>query len=121
MQLDYGLIFTLDNQKKFYQGPDDIITSKKTIAKKYVDAILSIENGKRFDGYIKVTINTGPNNYEPYPKNFKLVIDVLNHLKCTTVLQDSEPKKKTKGKYIIVKLNEEQETDLNNLKALCSK
>lgn len=121
MKLKYGLIFTLNDQEKFYQGPDNVLTVKKTIAKKYIDAVMSIENGKRFDGYIKVTKNDGPDYYELYPKDFKNVIDVLNHLKATTILQDDEPKKKTKGKYIIVELSKEQEAELNELKALCSK
>ena len=118
-KIDYGFIYEYNGEQYCTKGYANVLTTKNTIAKRYINTILSMENGKRFDGYVKLQRPDEPESIMPYPKEFKDVLTVLNYLKVKTYLIDEQPKKKTKGKYIIVKLNAEQENKLNELKALC--
>ena len=116
-----GLIFTANgNQTSLIQGCTSIITKSGKVAKKFADTVLKLENGQKIYGYVKPIKEIGkPNYYKPWPVDFEKVITVLNYLGASSTLIDEEPNKKTKGKYVVVQLSDEQEAKLGKLKSLC--
>ena len=120
MKKTVGFTFTLNGIKRTMSIRDCVITQSGKIAKKYEDTLLTIENGKKIYGYIKpITRTNSLNEFELYPKEFNKAITLLTTLGIATTLIDEEPKKKTKGKFIIVDLSPEQEDEINKLKSLC--
>lgn len=110
-----GLTITINDNEAFqYNSLESVLTKKGNIVAKYKDAILNIKNGQKIEGYFKMSPKPSL-----YPKSFENTMKVLSYLGVSSTLIDQEPNKKTKGKYVIVKLSEEQETELNRLKALC--
>lgn len=116
-----GLIFTTNgNQTSLIQGYTSIITKSGKVAKKFTNTVLKLENGQKIYGYVKPIKEIGkPIYYKPWPVDFEKVITVLNYLGASSTLIDEEPNKKTKGKYVVVQLSEEQEAKLGKLKSLC--
>ena len=121
MNKEHGFVFYIKGDKKTtFPGHPSVVTEKGTIGKMFVNTILSLENGQRIDGYVKPIREDGEIvEYEFCPRQFKLVLNVLNELKAYSELIDEDPKSRTKGKYIIVNLTPEQEAELQRLKALC--
>lgn len=98
-----------------------ILTKAGKVLKELQETVLSLENGKKIYGYIKITPQEDKLPYcEPYPKEFKKAITVLSYLGASAELIDEAPNKKTKDKYIMVTLTPEQEAELQKLKTLCN-
>ena len=98
-----------------------ILTKTGKVYKDLQETVLSIENGKRIDGYVKIIPQYNKMGYvELYPKAFEKAIKVISYLGATVEHIDERPDTKTKGKYVIVKLTPEQEAELQKLKALCN-
>ena len=114
-----GLTFSINDFEICIHLGDTIVTQKGTVAEKYKSTVLSLENGQKLEGYVKVIGDGYMPDFEFYPKEFKKAITVLSYLGVNSTLIDEEPKKKTKGKFVKVKLAPEQENKLNQLKALC--
>ena len=116
-----GLSFTFnDCEFVFSQHSGAIITQKGKVSKMFRNTIISLENGQKLNGYVKPIYEEGkPIDFELYPTEFKKAMNVLFYLGVSSELIDEEPKKKTKGKYVIVKLSDEQEAELKKLKSLC--
>lgn len=114
-----GLIFTLNsNQTSLIQGCTSIVTKNGKVAKKFADTVLKLENGQKIYGYVKEIKHNGI-TYVPYPQDFEKAVTVLTYLGVSSTLIDEEPNKKTKGKYVVVQLSDEQEVKLGKLKSLC--
>ncbi|MBQ7906799.1 MAG: hypothetical protein IJ309_02365 [Clostridia bacterium] len=90
----------------------EVITDDKVIDY-YKDTVLSIENGKRFYGYL-----TREDRYIN-PEEFYKVIEILDLIGYVAPYFDENPDSETEGKYIEIHLNEEQEKKLNELKLKC--
>ena len=116
-----GLSFTFnDHEVIFSQHCGAIITKKGEVSKMFRDTISSLENAQKLYGYVKPIYEEGkPTDFKLYPTEFEKAMNVLFYLGVSSELIDEEPKKKTKGKYVIVKLSEEQEAELKKLKSLC--
>ena len=116
-----GLSFTFEGcEHLISQSFGSVVTQKGKISKYYRDTVISIENGQKLNGYVKPICKEGkPTEFEFCPNEFKKAMHLLNKLGVHSVLIDEEPKTKTKGKFVIVKLSPEQEEELNRYKALC--
>ena len=117
-----GLAFTIDNEPHSIYYRDRVILKNGMVSKDYINTVLALENGQKIEGYVKIISEEGKAPYhELYPKEFKKTLALLSVLGVNSTLIDEAPKKKTKGKFIIVNLTKEQEDELNRLKALCNK
>lgn len=103
-----------DNEKLFYHSMEEILTKNGRVLERYKNTVKSLENNQRINGYFKISPK-----FDLYPSEFKKAMNVLLYLGVSSELIDEEPKKKTKGKYVIVKLSEEQKAELKKLKSLC--
>ena len=115
-----GLTYTLNGITRTMQSCSIIFTKAGKVLKELQETVLSLENEKRIDGYIKTIKEIDkPDDFIPYPSAFEKAIKILCYLGVSTELIDEAPDKKTKGKYIIVTLTPEQEAELQKLKTLC--
>lgn len=110
-----GMTHTFDGQIGMISHKYLFITENNKVLKELQKIVLSLENGKKINGYVKFE----EDQFIPHPSSFAKTIMFLNYLGVSTELIDEAPTKKTKGKYIIVTLTPEQEAELQKLKALC--
>jgi len=116
-----GLSFSFEGCENFISSNHNpFITQKGKVSEYYRDTVISLENGQKLNGYVKPIYEEGKAiRFELCPNKFKKEIELLIKLGVHSVLIDEEPKTKTKGKFVIVKLSPEQEEELNRYKALC--
>lgn len=110
-----GMTFTFNGQKGICYAQYLTVTQNNKVLKDLQKTILSLENGIKINGYVKFEEGL----CIPSPAAFTKTVMVLNYLGVSTELLDEAPDKKTKGKYIIVTLTQEQEAELQKLKTLC--
>ena len=108
-----GLIFQTNEGEKCYDHFEEIINEDNTIKEEYKEVILSMENGKRFNGYVYEVDWT---EFEIEPEFFDKVTIVLSQICACADLQYDEA---TEENYIVLNLTKEQENKLNELKNLC--